>query len=306
MSKTTNLSQSVVLVGGKDAGKTNYLGRLWMALDAETGIVKKNGLPLEIEYLRGVASSLNSGEFAGRSAPGLFKSTTMPVRCGDSASIGELVVPDCAGEQWEKIHVDREWNAEWEKAVASMAGCIVFFRCTSEHNVEALDWSNHAELMEYLNEVNGSESDPPNLPTQVILADSLQCLTTAYREIQGTDRPLRVSVVLSAWDLAPKEFRDADPDDYLSQHLPLLHDFLWGNPLLFSPKTFGVSVAGGVLTKEDTPFMTNYLNSDPAQSGYVVFANANKMCRSADVTLPLAWAFGCSCPQFPSLGVDRP
>jgi hypothetical protein len=35
MSKATT-NQSVVLVGGPDAGKTNYLGRLWMALDAET------------------------------------------------------------------------------------------------------------------------------------------------------------------------------------------------------------------------------------------------------------------------------
>lgn len=306
MNTTTTPTQSVVLVGGPDAGKTNYLGRLWMALDAETGVIAKNGLPAQVEYLRGIVSSLNSGVFAQRTAPGVFKSTSIPVKWGGGASLGELVVPDCAGEQWERIHREREWNSNWEQAVASMAGCILFFRGTSDHNVGPLNWSNDAEVMKCLQEVVATDGDLPRLPTQVVYVDWLQCLSAGYRDIQCTEQPLRVSIVLSAWDLAPKEAREADPDEYLSTHLPLLHDFLLGNPFLFCPKSFGVSITGGILTDEDTPFMKQYLKEDPSKTGYVVFANGKNVLRSKDLTLPLAWAFGCECPDFQREGIDKP
>lgn len=305
MSKATT-NQSVVLVGGPDAGKTNYLGRLWMALDAETGAIAKNGLPPQVEYLRTIASSLHSGEFSQRTAPGVFESTSIPVKWDKGGSSGQLIVPDCAGEQWEKIHREREWDSKWEQAVASMAGCILFFRGTSTHNVEPLNWSNNAEVMKLLEQTADTNAGPPKLPTQVLLVDWLQCLSAAYRDIQGNEQPLRVSVVLSAWDLAPKEARDADPDVYLSAHLPLLHDFLSGNPMLFRPKTFGVSITGGVLTDEDNSFMKKYLNEDPNKTGYVVLAIGNKVLKSSDLTLPVAWAFGCECPEFGQPGSAKP
>lgn len=298
MEKANN---SVVLVGGPDAGKTNYLGRLWMALDAETGVISKDGLPPHVEYLRGLVTSLNSGEFAARSAPGTFESTSIPVKWRQGQSSGLLVVPDCAGEQWEKIHKEREWDSKWEHAVGSMAGCILFFRVDSDHNVQQLNWSNHAEVMKLIRqakEASETDADTPLLPTQVLLVDWLQCLSSVYREMQGTEKPLRVSVVLSAWDLAQKEARDADPDAYLSNELPMLHDFLAGNPALFLAKTFGVTITGGPLTHEDTPFMQKYLKDDPNKHGYVVLTVGGKVEKSGDLTLPVAWAFGCECPEF--------
>jgi hypothetical protein len=304
MGKSAN-NKSVVLVGGPDAGKTNYLGRLWTALDAESGAISKNGLPPKVEYLRAIASSLHSGEFSLRTAPGVFESTSIPVKWDGGGSFGQLIVPDCAGEQWEKIHLKREWDSRWEQAISSMAGCIIFFRGTSTHNVEPLNWSNNAEVMKLLKQSVNASSEPPKLPTQVLLVDWLQCLSVAYRDIQGIEQPLRVSVVLSAWDLAPKEAREADPDEYLSTHLPLLQDFLQGNPMQFRSKTFGVSIAGGVLTDEDTSFMKKYLKEDPNKSGYVVLANGKKILKSIDLTLPVAWAFGCDCPEFGQPGIAK-
>jgi hypothetical protein len=301
MSNST--ASTVILVGGTDAGKTNYLGRLWMALDAETGVIAKNGLPPHVEYLRTIASALNSGEFAQRTAPGVFESTVIPVKWGIGRSSGQLVVPDCAGEQWEKIHKEREWDSKWEQAVSSMAGCVLFFRGTSTHNVEALNWSNHADVMKCLEETDASGASP-KLPTQVVLVDWLQCLSTAYREIHLTEQPLRVSIVLSAWDEVPQEHRNADPDIYLSHNLPLLHDFLSGNPHLFTSKPFGLSIAGGVLSRDDTAFMSAYLKGHPNESGYVALTRGNEVIKSNDLTLPLAWAFGCECSDFGGRGVE--
>lgn len=294
----TTTNQSVVLVGGPDAGKTNYLGRLWTALDAETGVISKDGLPSQVDYLRSIVLSLNAGEFAGRSAPGTFESTSIPVKWNRGESSGQLVVPDCAGEQWERIHREREWDSKWEQAIASMAGCILFFRVDSAHNVQPLNWSSHAEVMRCLTQAADLNAEPAKLPTQVVLVDWLQCLSAVYREIQGCENPLRVSIVLSAWDMAQKEARDADPDEYLSKQLPLLHDFLSGNPSVIQPKTFGVSIAGGILTQDETPFIKKYLNDIPNNAGYVVLANGSKVLKSSDLTLPLAWAFGCECAEF--------
>lgn len=303
MSQTAKPSQSVVLVGGPDAGKTNYLGRLWMALDAEKGAIAKDGMPAQVEYLRAIASSLNSGAFAQRTPPGVFESTAIPVKWIDNSTTtsGELIVPDCAGEQWERIHRDREWNSDWEQAVASMAGCILFFRGTSEHNIDPVDWSSQSELMKCLEESAASAESPPKLPTQVVLVDWLQCLSAAYRDIQETEKPLRVSIVLSAWDMVPKEARGAAPDEYLSAQLPLLHDFLSANPSLFRFSSFGVSICEGVLTEDDTQFMKQYLG-DPSTAGYVVLSSKGKVVKSKDLTLPLAWAFGCACPDFQDHG----
>jgi hypothetical protein len=269
-----------------------------MALDAESGEVSKNGLPAQVEYLRSIAASLNSGQFASRTPPGVFESTTIPVQWNDGAANGQLLVPDCAGEQWERIHRDREWNSNWEQAVAEMAGCILFFRATSDHNISAFDWSQHADIMKCLSESQEVPEHLNKLPTQVVLVDWLQCLSTAYRDIHSNGQPLRVAIVLSAWDMVPREQMNSDPSEFLSDNLPLLHDFLSTNTELFRSKSFGVSITGGVLTDEDSAFMEKYLDNDPSNSGYVILARGGKVLKSPDLSLPLAWALGCECPDF--------
>jgi hypothetical protein len=308
MNLPTHSSKSVVLVGGPDAGKTNYLGRLWMALDAEKGAIAKHGLPAQVEYLRAIATSLNSGKFAPRTAPGVFESTTIPVKWSAAASVayGELIVPDCAGEQWERIHREREWNSEWEQAVASMAGCILFFRGTSEHNISPIDWSNDTGIMKCLSDSKSATDNQHGLPTQVVLVDWLQCLSSAYRDIHGSEHPLRVAIVLSAWDMVPKEAKEADPSTFLSKELPLLHDFLSTNISLYQAKPFGVSIAGGILTDDNSKFMTTYLDGDPNSAGYVVLSSGGKVLKSNDLTLPLAWAFGRPCPEIHERGSANP
>lgn len=294
-----NGEQSVLLLGGLDAGKSNFLGRLWIALDAEQGVVAKNGLPSQVEYLRGLAASLNEGVFTQRSAPGTFEPTSIPVKWRGGERHGNLVVPDCAGELWEKIHNERCWDDRWEQTVRTMSGCILFFRGSSDHNVPALNWSDHAEVMECLKAAKKSKEagEMPKLPTQVMAVDWLQCLSTAFRDRLDRNRPLRIAVVLSAWDMAQQEARKADPDNFLSDNLPLLHDFLSGNPERFTSRTFGVSISGGPLTTDDTKFMKEYLKKGPSQAGFVELWQRGKVASVKDLTLPLAWAFGCECSE---------
>ena len=61
------MTRSVVLLGGPDSGKTNYVGRLWTALDAGSWRLKATQQPDDIKFVLGVADHLYSGNFAPRS-----------------------------------------------------------------------------------------------------------------------------------------------------------------------------------------------------------------------------------------------
>ena len=65
---------------------------------------------------------------------------------------------------------------------------------------------------------------------------------------QGTaQRPLRVAVLLSAWDLVEAMSRTETPERFLERRLPLLHQFLRANDLGLTARIYGVSAQGGDL-----------------------------------------------------------
>ena len=51
--KSSNDHEAVLLIGGPDAGKSNFLFRLWIAIDTGQGALVKDGLPSELDYLSG-------------------------------------------------------------------------------------------------------------------------------------------------------------------------------------------------------------------------------------------------------------
>jgi Double-GTPase 1 len=317
-------TRSVLLVGGPDAGKSNYLGRLWMALDSGRGVIAKDGLPSQMEYVRQLADALLRGEFAKHSSHGFFQENIIPVQWPENngTARGQLVVPDCAGELWERIHRLREWDEHWESPVRSLAGCLLFFRADSSHHVPALDWSTDEGMLKCLsalpvtNDTNPASSPPgfdptqptlptqavdtaePKMPTQVVLVDWLQCLRSAYVGLHRPIRPLRLSIIVAAWDRVPAEQQAKCPDDYLDACVPLLHDFINSNQQSFDTHVFGVSVVGGDLTDAQPGFKNAYLKGEPYKSGYVVYCHSRELQKSEDLTIPVAWAFGCPVESF--------
>ncbi|XIA63659.1 hypothetical protein ACFIOY_32050 [Bradyrhizobium sp. TZ2] len=107
--------RNVVIVGGVDAGKTNYLLRFWLAMrDRKHRALVPDGLPIDAEYLNlGVAEQLK-GQFAGHTQRGTRTLCEIPVKIGDHPAA--LVVPDGPGEDWQRLYVERRWPADWEEA----------------------------------------------------------------------------------------------------------------------------------------------------------------------------------------------
>lgn len=285
--------RSVLLVGGPDAGKTNYLSRLWLALQARTGLLGADGLPADAEYLNTNAQALLGGAFAPRTSKEVHARNAIPVRWADAhgEQRGELVVPDCSGEEWEKIHRTREWSEQWEGAIPALVGCLLFVRAGSDRIVAPLDWVSCHHLFGQPVDLARGSGTAPEFPTQVLLVDWLQCLRAAVASLPGPARRLRVAVVVSAWDRVPPEQQAAGPEQYIAENFRMLSDFALSNPGPFEFAHFGVSVTGGDLDAAPD-YRDEYLKGNPSEAGYVVHSLAGGPARSADHTLPVAWAVG--------------
>ena len=280
--------RSVLLVGGPDAGKTNYLTRFWVALKAGEGCLRTRGLPADAEYLNSNEQALLGGAFAPHTPKSVHARNVIPVGWSKDGS-GELVVPDCAGEAWEEIHRTREWSEEWEALLPSLAGCLVFVRAGSDEIVPALDWVNCAHLFGGPRQLSPT-SAKARLPTQVLLVDWVQCLTSAFASLPVPACRLRIAMVVAAWDRVPKDQQAGSPADYIAANFRMLSDFILSNGTVFDVTHFGVSSTGGDLETEPG-YRDEYLR-DPTAAGYVVHSLGGTVARSSDLTLPVAWAMG--------------
>ncbi|SIN69861.1 hypothetical protein SAMN05444166_0212 [Singulisphaera sp. GP187] len=295
MTKPTANNHSVLLVGGPDAGKTNFLIRLWIALQSGEGRLQSDGLPEDMEYLNAGAQTLLGGEFAPRTSREVHTRNVIPVRATSNRSDfrGQLVVPDSSGEEWMLIHRNREWSERWEEAIPSLLGCLLFVRAGSLEIHAPLDWVSCFDYFgtaDNLPDAPDSDGEEFAMPTQVVLIDWLQCLRAAV-SAHGGGSLLRVGVIVSAWDRVPTEQQGEAPQSYVAKNFPMFHDFILSNRERFAFECFGVSIVGGDF--EFAPgFRENYLRGVPAQAGYVVHALGGVPTRTGDHTLPLAWAMG--------------
>lgn len=281
---------SVLLIGGPDAGKTNYLGRLWIAISSNTGLLQKDGLPDDLAYLEEVANDLLLGKFAPHTPRGQHNRSYIPFRgcSANGTTAGNLVVPDCFGEKWMDVCRKREWSGEWEELIADDCGCLLFLRVESPQIVPALD---PIVCATYALQGGPPADDKSGIPTQVVLTEWLQFLREAFTgRVCGGFRP-RVGIVVTAWDLVPNDAQNAPPFQYLSSNFPMLGQFIESNTSNFEFAFFGVSIVAGELDpKKDPNFHRAYLDGNPREAGYVMHSLQGSLEKSGDLTLPVAWA----------------
>lgn len=294
-------SRGVLLVGGPDMGKTNYLARLWGAVyKSKTGILRADGLPDDLEHLNVILGSLVSGTFAERTKHDEHFHCEIPLRVENGGGFrGKLIVPDCPGEEWQRIYKNNEWSETWENQIDSVGGCLCFLRPSSRELRVPLDWMSCWRLFA-TGDVNLPLKD--ETPTQVEMVHWIQCLRYAKRARNPQAENLRIGIVVSAWDALPGDIRNGTPAKYLEREFPLLYQFMSTNVGAYEFAVFGVSIAGGDL-KEDEDFRKEYQQGDPYSAGYVIYELAGKRLESPDHTLPVAWAMGLDAVAPASRGI---
>jgi hypothetical protein len=287
---------AVMLIGGPETGKSNFLFKAWTNIDSGSGLIEKDGrLPLDAEYLQGGAESQLRGKYAGHTSHEVQVVSEIPIRLrSDKGKTALLLVPDIDGEQINRIFHARKWSGEWESLLKETTSYLLFVRVNSRQTVAPLDWVSCHQLYSGVAAPVAPEQNvaavatPAEMPTQVILVDWLQFIAQAIHDKYPHSLRPRVGIIVTAWDSVAVDFQFG-PSDWIKENFPLLHQFCMSNQETFEFAFFGSSIFSGD-PETDPDFADELSKKDPRSLGYVRYPPDN--LESKDFTMPIAWALG--------------
>lgn len=287
----------VLLLGLQDTGKSNFI----LALDIVLGdLVTPDGLvhseladdrsyvqPMREMWLNGEELHRTSGQME----PQLHQLIVSHPASGKRIN---FYIPDHAGESFSAAFVARSFSSSFCERIRSAGGLLVFVHANdnSDHELHEevflLDNPNvHAPVEKSLS-AEALEFDPEMAAKQIRLVDLLQFVD----QVRESLPPLRVAVVVSAWDLvinAPEGVRNelpGNPQAFVAKRWPLLFQYLQCNEGRMISRIFGVSARGGGASPEDIGKMLSHLR--PADR--VVVVDGSEVSR--DISLPVRWVLG--------------
>lgn len=285
-------SRSIVLVGGPDSGKTNYLARFWQSLASDSGCLRIAQLPENISYVEEALKHLLAGEFAPRSDKNLDSSVAS---CSISVAEGgqsnevstEIFVPDVSGELWAESVETCELPAGWMERLKASAGALLFVRIGSEQNVDPLDWVTKRSLLKLDLASGAPEPDKSSTPTAVQLCELIRFLEFALGTSTDVERP-RVAILVTAWDRLDAQLAKGGPSAFLAREYPLVAGRICDVARL-DIAIFGVSVVGGDF--DDAEFKKRFQKGTLQEFGYVVTEQGGEIRKEPDLTIPVSWVF---------------
>lgn len=249
---------TIMLIGGPQAGKTSFLARLWLDIEAGANGIGLSERPKDEEYLRKISASLLTGEFPPRTPQSESAHCDIPLHTHNGQN-AQLIVPDLSGEVWQTLYERREWPANFENLINENCTCLIFLRATEF--VELVDWIT-ADYQESSAERGGVES---SVPTEIIVVDWLQMLKTAYSRSVGSSHRPRIGLVFSVWDELPTKYQES-PLQYLKSDFKMLNQFVENNSDRYSFGLFALSATGGDLQRD--AFKKEFV-ANPTSHGYV-------------------------------------
>lgn len=279
------MNRSIILLGGPDSGKTNYIGRLWRALDVGIGALHAAEQPEDINFVLEVTDHLFEGGFAPRSEHSdARRDFEVVVAATKDGPRSRVVVPDISGELWRNAVIDSEIDPGWMRELRQANSALLFVRVDSDQDVRPLDWVTSRTMLEKL----GGKEDQ-GLPTQVMLCELIRFLEISLADREDGGLP-RLSVVVTAWDRVDACMFDQGPIAYLEREYPLVAGRL-ANLESLDVQIFGLSIVGGDL-KHDPEYRQSFLEAGLDGQGWVAVRDGDKWRKDSDVTLPIAWAVG--------------
>ncbi|UIK20658.1 hypothetical protein [Rhizobium leguminosarum] len=199
-------NRSIVLVGGPDSGKTNYIGRLWLAFRARNGKLIADKLPTNIQYVDDAVAHLMTGRFAPRSErnmeDGRRDFTVQVTVAGTEGPLTNLTVPDITGELWNRAVETYQLPEEWIETLRGSSAAILFVRAHSKFNHQPMDWVTARDALK----IEDLEGDDEDLDTVGDIDDDDDDDRVAIPE----ERPARQAQLSSLHEVAPTLPPDSD------------------------------------------------------------------------------------------------
>lgn len=279
------MSRAIVILGGPDSGKTNYIGPLWLALDRGNGALHAAEQPPDITFVLSVADHIFQGSFAPRTElSDIRRDFEVVVAATKGGPKSKVIVPDISGELWRNAVLDNEISSEWMDELKQADAALLFIRVDSDQDVRPLDWVTARELLEKA----GNDKDQ-GLPTQVMLCELIHFLEDSLAKREDGGLP-RLSVVVAAWDRVDPDKFIQGPVAYLEREYPLVAGRI-ADLTTLDVKVFGLSSLGGDL-KNDHEYRKTFLDAGPIGQGWTAMHDGEKWQKIFDITIPIEWAVG--------------
>lgn len=285
-------TNGVVIAGLPATGKTTYLALIYHAIVEE----KADGLHLgrfddDREYVTEISGALLGGERALHTQVDDERAVSLSLKYLDQENL-RLQIPDLSGEIWEHALVERRWSKSLADAIADADGFMVFVHPTEvNEGLTIMDMAQAGDILVDradgdLDRAQGDSTTDTDLDveddegagykqlTQVSLVELVQFFLATCRR-----RPLRISIVISAWDRA----NEATPTKWITKHAPLLGQFLSVNGDEIEGAIFGVSAQGGDFA--DEAVRDKLLDEHPVTRAYAHAATG----ATVGVAAPICW-----------------
>ncbi|WP_407714694.1 hypothetical protein ACJJWD_00035 [Comamonas testosteroni] len=279
-------NNSIIVLGGPDSGKTNYIGRLWLSLDSQRHALIAKDIAPNIDYVMDTADHLCEGRFAPRSEhTEARRDFEVVVHAAGGQGQATIVIPDISGELWRFAVDTGELEASWMDTLEGASGALLFVRFGSKKHIHAMNWVTHAALMN-----KRRRQGPTGTPTQVMLCELLRFMELKL-STRSDGAPPRVALVVAAWDLVDDRAFKMGPEQFLAKEFPLVAGKLRDTKL--DVKVFGLSVVGGDL-QDDDAYRDMFLDGSIHDHGWVAVKDSvsNQWSKNPDLTLPVAWVVG--------------
>lgn len=274
----------LIVLGLPAMGKTTFLAALWHVVESRevAGALELVKLEGNSEYISGLREKWLNCESLGRTTNGQISPVRMQLREPGGGLEAALTLPDISGETFRAHLVERSWTPEYAGLAAEASGALLFIH--PNEITEPIRIDEAAPLAEAIGaEENGGGGRPwsdADIPTQVQLIELIQ-----FHQVR-MERPLRLGIIISAWDLV--ETQGKSPTEWLDKTMPLLGQFLDSNADSLFVRIFGISAQGGKLEAADQLLA----KGSPSQRIKVVDDGTS----SNDITRPISWLLKARTP----------
>jgi hypothetical protein len=282
-----------MVFGCQGSGKTTFAAALWHLVDSEeiSTALTKGKHAGDFSYLEEMSQFWSEGYEVDRTKSQQVENIRVNLVHASSGSEVSLGFDDLSGETFEKAFSARLCPEMFVQLVRNAEGLLLFVSALRRvDDVTILD-AFDAEEDASTPDVDPSAWDPADAPLQVQLVDLLQCLRCQPFE----KPPLKIALIVSAWDLAPAEATDASV--WLEGRYPLLSQYLRNSDGVIDVRVYGVSAQGGQLSKKGDapgPDRDHLLEmSPPSKRIWIVGPDVAEH----DLTRPLLWLAGLEAPN---------
>jgi hypothetical protein len=278
-------SDTILIIGGPNAGKTHFGGQLYGRLQTRNGFYKITSPPENLIVFKEVLESLNDGKSAGHT--NVAANDLLELEIEDSEGRKSVFsFPDYGGEQIRSIVNDRRINKTWKEQIEKSNSWMLFIRPDEILPLEDIINRGIPDLDTI--EKRNTNAEPMIMSVNGFFIELLQMLLFSKRvATQQKIKSPKLTVVLSCYDCIENEVVGKLPVDILKEKLPALYNYIEATWHDVAFNVIGLSATGKTLSDKEVDM--EYVKKGPEHFGYIITPEGE---REEDLTLSISTFIG--------------